>query len=130
MSAKLDMIGLVVADMGRSLAFYRELGLDIAADAEQRPHVEATLPGGLRIAWDTVEEIKSFYPEWSAPSGGARIGLAFLVDSPADVDSTFARLTAAGYEGQKDPWDAPWGQRYAMLRDPDGNGVDLFCPLP
>ena len=130
MGAKLDMIGLVVTDMSRSLAFYRELGLDIAADAEQRPHVEATLPGGLRIAWDTAEEVKSFHPEWTPPSGGARIGLAFLVDSLADVDATFERLTAAGHEGEKEPWDAPWGQRYAMLRDPDGNGVDLFCPLP
>ena len=25
------------------------------------------------------------------------------------------------------PFDAPWGQRYAMVRDPDGNGVDLFA---
>jgi uncharacterized glyoxalase superfamily protein PhnB len=28
-----------------------------------------------------------------------------------------------------EPWDAFWGQRYAVVHDPDGNGVDLFCPL-
>ena len=33
------------------------------------------------------------------------------------------------YEGHKAPWDAFWGQRYAMIRDPDGNEVDLFAPL-
>jgi len=29
----------------------------------------------------------------------------------------------------EEPWDAFWGQRYAIVRDPDGNGVDLFAPL-
>jgi catechol 2,3-dioxygenase-like lactoylglutathione lyase family enzyme len=46
MSARLDMIGLVVEDMARSLAFYRELGFEFAADAEGKPHVEATCPAG------------------------------------------------------------------------------------
>jgi catechol 2,3-dioxygenase-like lactoylglutathione lyase family enzyme len=129
MSARLDVIGLVVADMARSLAFYRELGFEFPADAEQKGHVEATLPSGLRIAWDTVDEIRSFDPDWKEPSGDSRIGFAFLVDSPADVDATYERLTSAGYEGHREPWDAHWGQRYASLRDPDGNGIDLFCPL-
>ena len=62
------------------------------------------------------------------PSGGARIGLAFLCDSPADVDRVYAELTGLGYEGHKEPWDAFWGQRYALIRDPDGNSVDLFAP--
>ena len=57
-------------------------------------------------------------------------GLAFLCDSPEEVDATYADLVAAGYEGHREPWDAFWGQRYATLRDPDGNGVDLFADLP
>src|SRR5215204_5531134 len=129
MSPRLDMIGLVVEDMARSLAFYRELGFEFAADAEGKPHVEATLPGGLRIAWDTIKEVKSFDPDWEKPSGDSRIGLAFLVDDPSEVDTTYERLVSAGYDGHKEPWDAFWGQRYASLRDPDGNGIDLFCPL-
>ena len=47
MTPRLDAIGLVVSDMAASLAFYRRLGLDIPADADSAPHVEATLPGGL-----------------------------------------------------------------------------------
>jgi catechol 2,3-dioxygenase-like lactoylglutathione lyase family enzyme len=129
MSTRLDMIGLVVADVPRSLAFYRELGFEFPTDAEQKPHVEATLPGGMRLAWDTIDEVRSFDPDWERPSGDSRIGLAFLVESPSDVDATYERLVAAGYDGHKEPWDAPWGQRYAMLRDPDGNGVDIFSPL-
>ena len=69
MHARLDLIGIVVADMPRSLAFYRQLGLDIPAEADGEGHVEVTLPGGLRLAWDTEEVIRSFDPDWTPPSG-------------------------------------------------------------
>ena len=129
MQARLDLIGLVVADMARSLAFYRRLGLDLPAEADQQPHVETTLPGGLRLAWDTVETIRSFDPDWSPPTGGGRgLSLAFRLDSPADVDRAYQELVGLGYARHKQPWDAFWGQRYAMVFDPDGNPVDLFAP--
>jgi catechol 2,3-dioxygenase-like lactoylglutathione lyase family enzyme len=128
---RLDLIGLVVEDLAASLAFYRRLGLQIpeGAESSEHGHVELELPGGLRLAWDTVAVIRSFDPEWEPASGGARIALAFRCDGPAEVDATYNELVAAGYEGHKEPWDAFWGQRYAQVRDPDGNGVDLFAPL-
>ena len=129
MNAQLDLIGIVVEDMGRSLAFYRDLGLDIPEDGDGQPHVETTLRGGLRLAWDTRETIQSFNPDWEPASGGPLIGLAFLVDSPADVDALFERLVSLGHHGHKEPFDAPWGQRYALVHDPDGNSVDLFAAL-
>ncbi len=130
MTATFNLIGIAVADMGKSLAFYRRLGLDIPASADAEPHVEVNLPGGLRMAWDSIDTIRSFDPSWVAPQGSPRIGLAFVCDDPAEVDRVFAALVQAGYEGHKEPWDAPWGQRYALVHDPDGNGVDLFAPLP
>ena len=126
---RLDAIGIVVSDMGKSLAFYRRLGLPIPADGDDQPHVEASLPGGLRLLWDTVETVRSFDPEWQPPSGGHRIGLAFACGTAAGVDATYESLVGLGYEGHKPPWDAPWGQRYAMMHDPDGNSVDLVAPL-
>ncbi|MGH9211968.1 MAG: VOC family protein [Acidimicrobiales bacterium] len=130
MDAQLDLVGIVVDDMARSLAFYRHLGLDLPAEADEQPHVEVTLPGGLRLAWDTAENVRSFDPSWQPPSGSPRMGLAFRCDTPAGVDAAYLSLVEAGYEGNKAPWDAPWGMRYAMIHDPDGNGVDLFSPLP
>lgn len=127
--AKLDLVGLVVADMAASLAFYRLLGLDIPTEADTEAHVELVLPGGLRLAWDTVELMQSINDDWEAPRGH-RMGLAFLCDSPADVDAQYARVLDAGYAGHKAPWDAFWGQRYAVVKDPDGNAIDLFAPLP
>jgi len=129
MTIQLDLIGVVVADMGRSLAFYRKLGMDLPAEADQEPHVETTLAGGLRMAWDTVDVIKSFDPSWEQPAGSPRMGVAYRCDDPAAVDATYTELVDAGYEGHLEPWDAFWGMRYAVVHDPDGNSVDLFAPL-
>jgi catechol 2,3-dioxygenase-like lactoylglutathione lyase family enzyme len=129
MTPRLDLIGLVVSDMAASLAFYRLLGLELPADADARPHVEVTLPGGLRLAWDTVDTVRSFDPAWQPPSGGHRVALAFDCGDPTGVDETFALLVDAGHDGHLAPWDAFWGQRYAVVHDPDGNAVDLFAPL-
>lgn len=120
---------MVTADMAATLAFYRRLGLDLPAGADSAPHVEATGPGGMRLAWDTVEVIRSMYPGWEMPEGEGRMTLAFRCDDPADVDRVYAELTGAGYPGKKEPWDAFWGQRYAVVADPDGTHVDLFAPL-
>jgi catechol 2,3-dioxygenase-like lactoylglutathione lyase family enzyme len=129
MAPTFNMIGLVVSDMSASLAFYRRLGLDIPPEADAEPHVELNLPGGLRLGWDTVEVVRGFLPDWQPPTGSARVGLAFACADPAEVDRVYAELVAAGYHGHREPWDAFWGQRYATLHDPDGNGVDLFAPL-
>ena len=119
---------MATTDMAASLAFYRKLGLDIPQGAEREPHVETVLPGGLRMAWDSAESISSFDPDWK-PGHGGGLSPAFRCGSAAEVDELYAELTAAGHPGHREPWDAPWGQRYAVLLDPDGNTVDLFAQL-
>ena len=126
--AQPDMVGMVVRDMVASLQFYRALGLQILPDADKEPHVDYLTPGGFRIAWDSLEMIKGIYPDW-IEAVGQRMTLAFKCDSPADVDATYKRLVGKGYRGYKEPWDAFWGQRYAVITDPDGNLVDLFAAL-
>lgn len=130
MTPRFDLIGLVAADMPASLAFYRALGLDIPTSADTEPHVEVVLPGGIRLAWDTIDVIHSFDPDWQPPRYGPGVSIAFVVDSPAEVDTTHDAAVAAGARVHKAPWDAFWGQRYATLIDPDGNHVDVFAPLP
>lgn len=104
------VIELVVSDMAATLAFYRRLGLEVPPEADDQPHVDVDLGGGLHLAWDTEDTIRSFDPGWSPPA--------------------WAELTGAGYEGHLEPWDAFWGLRYAVVHDPDGTPVDLFAPLP
>ncbi len=128
MSVKLDMIGIVAADVDASLAFYRALGLDAPESSGGEPYVEITLPGGIRLSWNSLAMTKEIDPGWEEPKG-QRVGLAYLCDSPDEVNQRHDALVAAGYSSHKAPWDAFWGQRYAQVLDPDGNVVDLFAAL-
>lgn len=129
MRPRLDVVGIVVDDMRASLDFYRLLGVRFPDGADSEGHVEATLESGLRLALDSVEVIRSFDAEWTRPTEGHAIALAFLCGSPAEVDAVYAELLAAGHRSKHQPWDAFWGQRYAQVHDPDGNVIDLFAPL-
>ena len=128
---QLDAIGVIVSNMDVSVDFYRTLGLEFPPnpDPEGHGHAEARLPGGLRFLLDTEESVKSFSPDWTPPSGGQRVALAFLCGSASDVDRVFSEMIEAGAKALKAPWDAFWGQRYAQIQDPDGNAIDLFAPL-
>ena len=130
MTVRFAVIGVVASDMAASLAFYRRLGLVFPEGAETLPHAEAGLPGGPTLALDTEETVRSFHPGWQPPAAGGRVSLAFRCGSPGEVDAVYGDLVGAGYHGELAPWDAVWGQRYATVLDPDGNGVDLFAPLP
>src|SRR5438067_11198508 len=123
--AKLDAIGIVSADLERSRAFYRLLDIEIA---EGDDHVEAVMPNGIRLMFDTEDVMRSFRPDWTRETGN-HITLAFACGSPADVDEAYRRIVEAGFRGEKEPWDAFWGHRYAQLRDPDGTPIDLFAAL-
>ena len=69
------------------------------------------------------------HPEWTPPDTAGRVALAFGLGSSVEVDAMFAKVTEAGHPGPLAPYDAPWGQRYATVLDPDGNIVDFFAAL-
>jgi catechol 2,3-dioxygenase-like lactoylglutathione lyase family enzyme len=129
-SPQLDAFGIPVSDMGRALAFYRELGLDFPEGAESEGHVEAQLGGGMRYMLDTEDVLRSFDSDWRRPTDGHLHGGAFRCESPEEVDRVYAVLLDVGGSPHKEPWDAFWGQRYAQVRDPDGTVIDLYAPLP
>ena len=129
MSVRFNAIGIVASDLPRSLAFYRMLGLSFAEGAESEGHIEAALPGRARLMLDTEAVVASFDESFRPPSGAGRISLAFICDTAADVDRIYDQMVAAGCEGERSPFDASWGQRYATVLDPDGNAIDLFAAL-
>lgn len=121
------VVEIATKDMARALDFYRLFGLDVPQP--QGPHVEVELPGGNKLAFDDEEIIAGMHPGWSPPTQQGRVALAFQVESPTDVDALYERVTGAGHPGALEPFDAPWGQRYATVTDPDGTSIDVFCPL-
>lgn len=121
----LSSINLFVNDMPATVAFYRRLGLSIAAGAEDHVHVQTAMPNGLQLEFDTVELTKSYDPDWEAPASGSRNTFQFMLPSRQAVDDLYAGLTAAGYTGHLAPFDAFWRARYAAVEDPDGNLVGL-----
>jgi uncharacterized glyoxalase superfamily protein PhnB len=124
---QMNAIGITCADMRRSMQFYRLLGLELPEEPGD-DHVEATMTNGTRLMFDSEDVIRSFLPDWRRTDGN-QVALAFECATPAEVDEIYARVVAAGFEGEKEPWDAFWGQRYALLGDPDGVRVNLFAAL-
>jgi catechol 2,3-dioxygenase-like lactoylglutathione lyase family enzyme len=120
------LVGIAVKDMAESLRFYRLLGLEIPEDKDSEPHVEYER-GSVKFAWDTIEILRGVYDEWVEDPVGHRVELAFECGSRDEVDELYRRIVAAGHEGHKEPWDAFWGQRYAIVVDPDGNLLSLFA---
>ena len=98
-----DLIGIIVEDMAASLAFYRRLGMVIPAEADGEGHVEVELPGGLRLAWDTVEVIRSFDPDWVKPSGGPAIGWRSNAIPPKTLMPCTARSWPQGWNRTRNP---------------------------
>ena len=121
-------IDIVVADLAAALKFYRTLGVAAPEGEDGEDQVQIATPGGATLGFVTEKMMKEVNPYWQQPVG-QRVTFACRCDTPEEVDATYARVTAAGYEGRQEPWDAFWGQRYAMLSDPDGNRVDLFAAI-
>jgi uncharacterized glyoxalase superfamily protein PhnB len=124
---QLNAIGIIAADMARSIRFYRLLGIDMP-ETPGAPHIDAYLPNGVRLMLDSAEHMSEVEGHWQRATGN-QVALAFECASPAEVDDTYRRAVDDGFESYKEPWDAAWGQRYAQLRDPDGVVVELYAAL-
>ena len=108
----LNQVTLAVTDVPRSIAFYRQLGLQLIV--ENLPH----------------------YARFICPDGQASFSLSWvaqLIPSQtliyfecAELDATVARLQTVGVQFSQMPVDQPWLWREAMLADPDGNPLCLY----
>lgn len=110
----LSAVTLETPDMARAVAFYRSLGF-------------AVRYGGAQA------DFTSFLvgPNYLNLMRGARPGppqgrIIFYV---SDVDAMYARAVEAGRQPDARPADAPWGERYFHLSDPDGHRLSFARPL-
>lgn len=125
---RLNAIGIICSNVETSLRFYRLLGVPFGAFTPEEGHYEAELVG-FRLMLDSEAVMASFIDDFTTPTGNDRIGLAIECDDPEAVDAAYGEILGAGFEGEREPFDAFWGQRYATVLDPDGNAVDLYARL-
>lgn len=128
MALELKMVGVIVADMGRAVEFYRRLGLEFPEDCEELEHVEVTM-GGLTFFLNTKRSNAKWDPAATKPSGGYRIILEFFLETGEALDAKYAEMIGFGYEGHCAPYDVSPDLRFAMVDDPDGNTILLSASL-
>ena len=120
------LVNLYTDDIEAGLGFYRDLlGFveTFRTPAEGIPeHVELRLDG-FTVALGTVEAARRVHGVDATPGAPAMV----LVVWTSDVDVAFERLVAAGVPSVQPPHDTGNDNRNALLRDPDGNLVEIVA---
>ncbi|GCE07271.1 VOC family protein [Dictyobacter aurantiacus] len=118
MPLDLYMVGLLPRDMEKSLAFYRQLGLELPADSEGRPHVQVQMKGDITFFLNSMIPLDRQHAQG--------VVLEFYVRDRAIVEAKYAELTGLGYHSYQAPnFSETINAYFAMINDPDGNIVML-----
>jgi hypothetical protein len=117
MALDLYMVGLAPQDMGKSLEFYRRLGLAIPAGSEGKSHVGVKMKGELTFFLNNTGLVEK--------SDGPRVIFEFFLKERATVDAKYAEMIGYGYESYHAPFVSSFGIYFAMINDPDGNIILL-----
>ncbi|MFY9572979.1 MAG: VOC family protein [Blastocatellia bacterium] len=110
---KLNQVTVPSMDVGRSIGFYKRLGLI---------HIVESLPTYARFVCPDGDATFSIHRADNI-SAGDRPVVYFECD---DLDQTVEKLKQLGLEFDSEPTDQPWLWREAYLRDPDGNVICLY----
>lgn len=120
---------LAVADVGRSLAFYRDrLGFSVEVQYDDPPYVTLSLAGSrLSLAEQGHPAEDRPGITMAAPDDRSRLP-AVLVLEVDDCLAVYERLRQEGVEFLAEPYLPPWGGSRCFARDPDGFLVELEQP--
>jgi lactoylglutathione lyase len=118
-------VALTVTNFDDAVAFYRDaLGLTQLADWSGENGRVVLLEAG-RATLELFDEPQAAYVD--GIEAGTRVsGTVRLALEVADSDATARRLVEAGGEAVAAPVTAPWGDRNARVRAPDGMQLTLF----
>lgn len=112
----LSAITLGTHNMARSVGFYRALGFEVRYGGEDSPFT--TFSFGTSHLNVTAQPAERKWSWWGR--------VIFYVE---DVDAFHANAVAQGLESDTLPRDAPWGERYFHITDPDGHELSFAAPL-
>ncbi|HJN91475.1 MAG TPA: VOC family protein [Dehalococcoidia bacterium] len=112
----ISAITLIVAEMAPAVRFYEALGFDLLYGGEGAAFTSFRAGDGyLNLAVGDRDATSRLW--------GRTI---FHVD---DVDALHSRAVDAGIAPQFAPRDAPWGERYFHVTDPDGHELSFARPI-
>jgi catechol 2,3-dioxygenase-like lactoylglutathione lyase family enzyme len=111
----ISAVTFAVCDMARSVEFYTKLGFEL-------------LYGGDDVAFSSLKAGEAFV-NLSANPGYEQRWWGRVIFRVDDVDAHYRALLAKGLEPQS-PQDAPWGERFFHVTDPDGNELSFAELLP
>ena len=119
-------VNLYTRDIEAGLRFYRDtLGFTETFRTPKQgipEHVELIL-NGFGLGLGTVAAANRVHGVDASPGSPAMV----LVVWTDDVDKAFERLTSSGAPAVQPPHDTGNNNRNALLRDPDGNLVELVA---
>lgn len=124
---RLNAVGVSSNNIDKSVGFYRLLGFEFAPYASEDRHVESVNNQSAKLMIDHVTMVEEILGAKPAPSNHANFAIQY--DTPAELNLVVDKLQEAGYAMMKPAWDAFWGQRYVVVKDPDGYMVDLYAYL-
>jgi uncharacterized protein len=121
----IQVLTLGVADLERSLAFYRALGFEsegiIGTEFPGGTAAMFELEGGPTLALYGRDDLAAdANTSFDAPGRG-EFSIGHLVGSREDVDAVLTEAEAAGATLTEEPRDRPWGIYSGYFRDPDGH---------
>ena len=112
----LSAVTLGTHDMARAVVFYEALGFELLYGGPGASFTSFAAGNGYMNIIAQPEDVKLSW--W---------GRAIFYVS--DVDGMFVRAVDAGLEPETAPADAPWGERYFHLVDPDGHELSFARPI-
>jgi uncharacterized glyoxalase superfamily protein PhnB len=116
---------LISADVRRLVEFYEPI-LNRKANWSGADYAEFPTRAGVLAIFSDAAQAK-YIPGSAEPATNRSVILEFKV---ADVDAEYRRLQPLVKTWVKPPTTQPWGTRSLYLRDPDGNLVDFYSPVP
>lgn len=115
----------LITDDVRRLADFYQLVTGVEPTWATPDFVEIVTPAGT-LAIGSTRTVALFAEGSARPADNHTAILEFMVP---DVDAEYDRLRTAVTDFVNEPTTMPWGNRSLLLRDPDGNLVNLFAPV-
>ncbi|NAZ74858.1 VOC family protein [Kineococcus sp. T13] len=122
--ARLLSVRLITDDVARLVGFYERV-TGAGAAWSTPDFAEVSTPVGT-VAIGSSRTVALFGTGAARPADNHSAIIEFLV---VDVDAEHARLRDLVDGFVDEPTTMPWGNRSLLLRDPDGNLVNLFTPV-